>query len=93
MIVKEKDKRKDQIIKELKSEVSDVNTAVKNLENQLNREEQYSRRNCIYICHYKTWSYKNTRKRSAKHYSMEKICLEKTTVKRCLLILDLDLSH
>ena len=49
MIVKEKDKRKDQIIKELKSEVSDVNTAAKNLENQLNREEQYSRRNCIYI--------------------------------------------
>ena len=49
MIVKEKDKRKDQIIKELKSEVSDVNTSVKNLENQLNREEQYSRRNCIYI--------------------------------------------
>ena len=33
MIVKEKDKRKDQIIKELKSEVSDVNTSVKNLEN------------------------------------------------------------
>ena len=49
MIVKEKGKRKDQIIKELKSEVSDVNTSVKNLENQLNREEQYSRRNCIYI--------------------------------------------
>ena len=49
MIVKEKGKRKDQIIKELKSEVSDVNTSVKNLENQLNREEQYSHRNCIYI--------------------------------------------
>ena len=79
MIVKEKGKRKDQIIKELKSEVSDVNTSVKNLENQLNREEQYSRRNCIYIyiyiCHYKTWSYKNTRKRSAKHCSIQKICL------------------
>ena len=61
MIVKEKDKRKDQIIKELKSEVSDVNTSVKNLENQLNREEQYSRRNCIYIYIYATTRHGVTR--------------------------------
>ena len=40
---------KDKIIKELESEVSDLNTSVKNLENQLDLEEQYSRRNCILI--------------------------------------------
>ena len=34
---------KDKIVKELKSEVSDLNTSVKNLENQLDRQEQYSR--------------------------------------------------
>ena len=40
---------KDKIIKELKSEVSDLNISVKNLENQLDYQEQYSRRNCILI--------------------------------------------
>ena len=40
---------KDKIIKELKSEVSDLNISVKYLENQLDRQEQYSRRNCILI--------------------------------------------
>ena len=34
------------IIKELKSQVSDLNAFVKNLENQLDRQENYSRRNC-----------------------------------------------
>ena len=29
--------------------MSDLNTSVKNLENQLNRQEQYSHRNCILI--------------------------------------------
>ena len=45
MIMKEKGKRKTK----LKSEVSDLNNTVKNLENQLDRQEQYSRRNCILI--------------------------------------------
>ena len=49
MIMKEKGERKTKIIKELKSEVSDLNISVKNLENQLHRQEQYSRRNCILI--------------------------------------------
>ena len=40
---------KDKIIKELKSEVSDLSTSVKNLENQLDRQEQHSRRNCTLI--------------------------------------------
>ena len=40
---------KDKIVKELKSEVSDLNTSVKNLKNQLDRQEQYSRRNRIFI--------------------------------------------
>ena len=42
-------REKDKIIKELKSEVSDLNISVKNLENQLDYQEQYSRRNCILI--------------------------------------------
>ena len=42
-------REKDKIVKELKSEVSDLNTSVKNLENQLDRQEQYSRRNRIFI--------------------------------------------
>ena len=42
-------REKDKIIKELKSEVSDLNISVKYLENQLDRQEQYSRRNCILI--------------------------------------------
>ena len=37
------------IIKELKSQVSDLNAFVKNLENQLDRQENYSRRNGILI--------------------------------------------
>ena len=45
MIIKEKGKRQAK----LKSEVSDLNTSVKNLDNQLDRQEQYSRRNCILI--------------------------------------------
>ena len=45
MIIKEKGKRQPK----LKSEVSDLNTSVKNLGNQLDRQEQYSRRNCILI--------------------------------------------
>ena len=40
---------KEKIIKELKSEVSDLNISVKYLENQLDRQKQYSRRNCILI--------------------------------------------
>ena len=40
---------KDKIIKELKREVSDLNTSVKSLENQLDRQKQYLRRNCILI--------------------------------------------
>ena len=42
-------REKDKIIKELKSELSDLNISVKNLENQLDYQEQYSRRNCILI--------------------------------------------
>ena len=42
-------REKDKIIKELKSEVSDLNISVKNLENQLDYQEQYSHRNCILI--------------------------------------------
>ena len=42
-------REKDKIVKELKSEVSDLKVSVKNLENQLDRQEQYSRRNCILI--------------------------------------------
>ena len=42
-------REKYKIIKELKSELSDLNTSVKNLENQLDHQEQYSRRNCILI--------------------------------------------
>ena len=34
-------------MKELKSKLSDLNTAVENLENQLDRQKQYSHRNCI----------------------------------------------
>ena len=34
---------KNKVIEELKSEVSDINTFVKNLENQLDRTEQYLR--------------------------------------------------
>ena len=33
-------REKDKIIKELKSELSDLNTSVKNLKNQLDRQEQ-----------------------------------------------------
>ena len=42
-------REKYKIIKDSKSEVSDLNTSVKNLENQLDHQEQYSRRNCILI--------------------------------------------
>ena len=42
-------REKVKVIKELKSEVSDLNTSVKNLKNQLDRQERYSRRNCILI--------------------------------------------
>ena len=42
-------REKDKIVKELKSEVFDLNTSVKNLEYQLDRQEQYSRRNRIFI--------------------------------------------
>ena len=44
-----KRREKDKFNKELKREVSDLNTSVKNLENQLDRQEQYTRRNCILI--------------------------------------------
>ena len=40
MTMKEHDEKKDKIIKELKSEVSDLNTVVKNLKNRLDRQEQ-----------------------------------------------------
>ena len=40
---------KNKVIEELKSEVSDIKTFVKNLENQLDRSEQYLRWNCILI--------------------------------------------
>ena len=40
---------KDKIIKELKSQVPDLNTSVKNLKNQLYRQERYSHRNCLLI--------------------------------------------
>ena len=43
-------REKDKIIKDLKSKVSDLNTSVKNLEYQLDRQEQYSHRNSILIC-------------------------------------------
>ena len=36
-------------LKELKSEVSDLNTTVKNLEYQLHCQEQYSHRNCVLV--------------------------------------------
>ena len=42
-------REKDKIIKNSKSEVSDLNICVKNFENQLNRQEQYLHRNCILI--------------------------------------------
>ena len=42
-------REKDKIVKELKSEVFDLNTSVKNVEYQLDRQEQYSRRNRISI--------------------------------------------
>ena len=42
-------REKHKIIKDLKNKVSDLNTSVKNLENQLDRQEQYSHRNCILI--------------------------------------------
>ena len=45
----ERERLKDLIIRDLKSEVPDLNTSVKNLENQLDRQEPYSRRNCILI--------------------------------------------
>ena len=38
-----KTREKNKVIEELKSEVSDINTFVKNLENQLDRTEQYLR--------------------------------------------------
>ena len=38
-----KTRMKNKVIEELKSEVSDINTFVKNLENQLDRTEQYLR--------------------------------------------------
>ena len=46
----ESEKReKDKTIKDLKSTLSGFNTYVKNVENQLDRQEEYSRRNCILI--------------------------------------------
>ena len=42
-------RKKDKTIKDLKSKLSDLNTLFKNLEIQLNRQEKYSRRNCILI--------------------------------------------
>ena len=42
-------RERGKIINELKSEVSDLNNSVKNLENQLYRQELYSHRNCILI--------------------------------------------
>ena len=42
-------RERDKIINELKSEVSDLNNSVKNLENQLYCQEPYSHRNCILI--------------------------------------------
>ena len=42
-------REKYKIITDSKSEVSDLSTSVKNLENQLDHQEQYSRRNCILI--------------------------------------------
>ena len=48
MIMEEKDNKKTKY-KELKNEVYDLNTSVKNLKNQLDRQGQYSRRNCISI--------------------------------------------
>ena len=38
-----KTRMKNKVIEELKSEVSDINTFVKNFENQLDRTEQYLR--------------------------------------------------
>ena len=45
----EERREKDKIIKELRREVSDLNTTVENLENQLDHQEQCSRVNCILI--------------------------------------------
>ena len=42
-------REKDKIIKKLKSQMSDLNASVKNLKNQLNRQERYSHRNCLLI--------------------------------------------
>ena len=44
-----KRREKDKIITELNNEVSNLNISAKNLENQLDRQEQYLRRNCILI--------------------------------------------
>ena len=46
----ESEKReKYKAIKDLKSTLPGFNTSVKNVENQLDRQEEYSRRNCILI--------------------------------------------
>ena len=42
-------REKHKTIKNLKSEVSDLNISVENLENQLDHPEKYSRRSCILI--------------------------------------------
>ena len=55
-------REKDKIIKELKSEVSDLNISVKNLENELDRQEQYSPRNCILIHAIVKFAHYNTRR-------------------------------
>ena len=53
MIMKKKHK-KDKIIKELKNEVSDLKISDKNLESQLNRQEQYLCRIFVSIHRYHT---------------------------------------
>ena len=48
MILKKRPE-KDKNIKELRSEVSDLNATIENLENQLDCQEEYLLKNCLLI--------------------------------------------
>ena len=48
MILKKRPE-KDKNIKELRSEVSDLNATIENLENQLDYQEEYLLKNCLLI--------------------------------------------
>ena len=82
----EKDRReKDAIIATLQSELKSASRKVKDLEKKMDRQEQYSRRNCIFIDGLKEEQNESTDDRVLKLFREE--------LNEDILLVDLDRTH